>query len=1401
MGNPLRKIIIVILIASLIMSSNLAAAITLTDERPAVGLQTDPPQLDLVNLAYTDCFTADWSPSALAAYTEGAENVEIIIGLDGNPQSQTGVAAYAAQNGGRIINTLSMGSKSAVVVSIPVNAVASFVAAVQGSGLSRYVEINGECHVYSMPNDPYWNQQWGTQRIGADYAWNTTVGSEDLVVAVIDTGIDYYHTDLADCYIGGYDFVNDDPFPLDDNGHGTHCAGILAATMNNAEGIAGVAQVKIMALKGLGASGSGSFVALAQCLIYATDAGARILSNSWGSSNWGALTNGYLISDAIEYATSQGVLVLASAGNDNLNKNVFPAMDSNVVAVAATNRSDTKASFSNYGDWVDVAAPGVDIMSTFPTYQVTLNDRPGYETTRNYASFSGTSMACPMAAGVAALIWSTYPQMDAEAVRNHLEATCDDVGEVGFDIYFGHGIVNASRAVTQLPVQHDLVARSWIKPSCAMLNEAAAFTLTVANRGAQDETDAEVRLVVNDTVVDSTVIASLSCYTSSSIMLSWTPTETGTYNVTYIVTPSSGETDLSNNELSAVYTVVVSPSEDNWTLLANNTDSGVGCGLKEAYSQLDDGVVFLKVAFYRNWNIASQAIDAWVLIDSDQNSRTGIPLNAYPGQEDCLGVDYMILVGIEGNEILRWNTTERSWDSNSLQLLYLDAPNNTNTYVVGVAAEDIEVADSFDCSFVEVTVLFMPSYIWTYWNWMPTSGYVPFSPQRNQHDLAVTLETNNIYAPNASYTVTATVYNLGQSNESNVNLELFVDGQVVNSTTFPSISSSGYGKLTYAWNATKGYYNITAYAASVDDEATVQNNVRTRFVSVTPKIAVISDNDELWEILTILESMSVNYGYGYDNSHMRYTAYPDLLSQYPLIIYFNTHDISSTEKAVLNQYLANGGKLIVTGSNALANPEARLGEVVRGISSGDDINQPDLHVMNASHPIMNGPYGKFAQGYCVSDLNPDNDAVIADTAKNAVSIAKLADGKDKIIVTDNLPGTVIFWNGIAIEDWLYNPDCQAIFKNMLIWLLGSTGPSTTSDYDGAWHTTDFTINLSANSELGVVGTHYRINEAATRVVSLDGQPHITAESANNTLEYWSTDVYGYQEKHHYLTGIKLDKTAPTANVGDNQTITITEDNTVTFNGSGSTDNLGIVFYSWNFGSGTEVQGMTVNHTYNSTGTYTVTLTVADAAGNTDQASVTVYVIEKPSPTPAPTPTSMPTPTKSATTPTPTIKPTIAPTPMPTPTSAPNTIPVTVDNDQTVQLSISGNITATQITNATIHLNQTAATTTIRFRVTGESGTTGFGNLTVPKSQVPLGSSPVIYIDGEPAENQGFTEDANNYYVWYMVHFSTHELSIVFVGASVVNASADYTVWIALAVVALIVCVVAVLLFKRRSSAF
>jgi hypothetical protein len=177
-------------------------------------------------------------------------------------------------------------------------------------------------------------------------------------------------------------------------------------------------------------------------------------------------------------------------------------------------------------------------------------------------------------------------------------------------------------------------------------------------------------------------------------------------------------------------------------------------------------------------------------------------------------------------------------------------------------------------------------------------------------------------------------------------------------------------------------------------------------------------------------------------------------------------------------------------------------------------------------------------------------------------------------------------------------------------------------------------------------------------------------------------------------------------------------------------------------------------------------------------------------TPTPAPTAAPNPT-----PTPSPSPTATPTPSPTPSAT--TVAATTDSSAIVDLAVCGNVTCSQMSNVTIATNQSATTTTISFTVTGESGTTGFGNVTIPKSALPFGTTPTIYIDGQAAQNQGYTQDANNYYVWYTTHFSTHQVSIVFTTSSSSSLPLEAIYGVAATVV--IGAIVAVVLVLRKSK--
>lgn len=278
-----------------------------------------------------------------------------------------------------------------------------------------YAEPDYIATISWTPNDPYWSQQWGPKKINTTQAWDVTRGSSSVMIAVVDTGVDLDHPDLRTKVRTDidYDFVNNDSTAQDDNGHGTHVAGIAAAATNNSTGVAGTCpNCSILPVKVLNASGSGSYSAIASGIRYAADKGAKVINLSLGGSA-GSST----LESAVNYANSKGSLLICAAGNENTSAPSYPAYYSACVAVAATDQNDRRASFSNYGSWVDVSAPGVSIYSTY------WNDR--------YASLSGTSMATPHVAGVAGLLFSQGRSQSAVRTRLTSSTYTDPVNSTG----------------------------------------------------------------------------------------------------------------------------------------------------------------------------------------------------------------------------------------------------------------------------------------------------------------------------------------------------------------------------------------------------------------------------------------------------------------------------------------------------------------------------------------------------------------------------------------------------------------------------------------------------------------------------------------------------------------------------------------------------------------------------------------------------------------------------------------------------------------------------------------------------------------------------------------------------------------------------------------------------------
>lgn len=283
------------------------------------------------------------------------------------------------------------------------------------------------------PNDPYYTEyQWNLPLIGMEQSWDVSEGSSDVIVAVVDTGVDMEHPEFEGKLVEGHNVLDGSNKPQDDNGHGTHVSGVIAAKTNNKDGIAGMTwKSKLMPIKAIGADGSGSAVDIAQGIYWATDHGADVINLSVGN-----YTSSAALKEACKYAYDNNVVLVAASGNDASDQPSYPAAYDEVLSVAAVDHLKERADFSNFGDYVDVAAPGVDIPSTY-IYS-------------DYASLSGTSMACPHVAALAALVRSVHPDMKSHDVMELIRSSALDLGPPGHDQLYGFGMIDVNRTLRQL---------------------------------------------------------------------------------------------------------------------------------------------------------------------------------------------------------------------------------------------------------------------------------------------------------------------------------------------------------------------------------------------------------------------------------------------------------------------------------------------------------------------------------------------------------------------------------------------------------------------------------------------------------------------------------------------------------------------------------------------------------------------------------------------------------------------------------------------------------------------------------------------------------------------------------------------------------------------------------------
>lgn len=324
------------------------------------------------------------------------------------------------------------------------------VAALRKRSDVLYAEPNYIISATSIPNDPSFSRQYGLPKINAPQAWDKWSPKASVVLAIIDSGVDGAHPDLAgkmyrdSVGIIGYNaFTGKRDNADDDFGHGTHCAGIAAAQGNNGIGVSGVAGlgdvIKLMPVKVLDASGSGADSSVTDGIVWAVDHGAKVISMSLGSPS-----ESFTMDSAVQYAWSKGCIVVAAAGNNGSSNQFYPAAIRNVISVAATDGNDTLTSWSNYGSWVSVAAPGSGIYSTLPT--LCSNNRFGGT---SYGTLSGTSMATPFVAGEAAMLVAQNPQLTNAQISALITRSVDKYNPVyGRTIAANAGRINVYTAVT-----------------------------------------------------------------------------------------------------------------------------------------------------------------------------------------------------------------------------------------------------------------------------------------------------------------------------------------------------------------------------------------------------------------------------------------------------------------------------------------------------------------------------------------------------------------------------------------------------------------------------------------------------------------------------------------------------------------------------------------------------------------------------------------------------------------------------------------------------------------------------------------------------------------------------------------------------------------------------------------
>ena len=479
------------------------------------------------------------------------------------------------------------------VLRVPEKALEIVRQALLQTGLFTFAERDATARGALVPNDPNYSSEWHLPIISAPSAWDITTGNSAVTIAVIDSGVDSTHPDLSSKVVPGWNYVNGTSNTADDYGHGTAVAGSAAAASNNGTGVASVAWANmIMPLVVLDSTDTATYSNIASAIAYAADHGARIINISLGGTS-----NSSTLQSATDYAWSKGAVIFAAAGNYGSSTLFYPAACPNVVAVSATNSSDLVASWSDFGSWITLSAPGDTILTT--------------TNGGGYGYWSGTSFASPIAAAVGALVLSLQPSLSNSALVTLLENNSDDLGAPGYDIYYGYGRVNAYKTVL---AAHNLTLDT-TPPSVSIAAPVAGAIVTGTTLVQGTATD-NVGVTKVEFYIDTQLVAS---GTSGAFSFSWNTTTAanGTHTLTvkaYDAANNVGQASVAvsvNNPvvIDTIPPVVSITSPANAAILSTSTKITVSStdnvGVVQVCIYIDGVKVFTGTAapYTYTWNV------------------------------------------------------------------------------------------------------------------------------------------------------------------------------------------------------------------------------------------------------------------------------------------------------------------------------------------------------------------------------------------------------------------------------------------------------------------------------------------------------------------------------------------------------------------------------------------------------------------------------------------------------------------------------------------------------------------------------------------------------------------------------------------------------------------------------